>query len=122
MLNRSELSMKRSFIYNKIVHKYSLCFYSRSTHVSNDSNQIPTDSIQENVGEKEKEAPALFFTNVDKPKETKSDRTVSINIKETDTFVLMNVVAVCVSNEDENIAKVKENNAKYLEVSFFILL
>ena len=71
------------------------------------------------LNDKEREIPAQFFINIDKPKskKTRSDFE-TINLKETGTFVLFNTIATCVSNEDENLAKVKENNQKYVEVSF----
>jgi hypothetical protein len=75
------------------------------------------------VNDKDREIPALFFINIDKPKSKKTvDEHQTVNLKETGTFVLFNTVAVCVSNEDENLAKVKENNQKYAEVSFFKFL
>ena len=70
--------------------------------------------------DKEKEIPALFFINIETPKQAAQESETpveTINLKETQTFVLIDLLTLCVSNDDPNIALVKEKNAKYIEAS-----
>jgi hypothetical protein len=88
--------------------------------VSSDSNQVVGDSFQDGVSsEKDKEIPAQFITNIVKQQNKQhTEKIETINVKETPTFVLLDICSLCVSNEDQNIQKVKENNQKYSEVIF----
>ena len=57
----------------------------------------------------------------DEPKEelTEADleKTVELQLSETDTIWLLDMPGTCVSTEHEEAAEVKEDNEKYLQVS-----
>lgn len=105
----------------------SVKFDFSSTHISNDSNQLPSDSMQETIAqEKERESSAQFFIRVEKSsKKTKrSDEKImaNINISETSTYTLLDIPSICVSSEDPHAEIVLQNNQKYLEVSLYFIL
>jgi len=91
-------------------------FPENSTQLSNDSNQQPTESMQEML-EKDREMSALFITDIERKKKTNENEEV-INLNETATFVLLHIPTTCVSSEDQLCEAVKENNKKYIEVSW----
>ena len=87
--------------------------------MSSESNQHPTDSIQEAPYEKEREQNiAHFITNIETTKkEDPSYATISLG--ETKTFCLINIVSTCIADDDPNCESVKQKNEKYLEVFLF---
>lgn len=95
-------------------------FPETSTHVSSDSTQVPSDSVQDNAAgasnDKDKENAALFYINVEKASK-KDPKTANINLSETQTFVLLDFPAICVSSEDSSVDLIKQKNQKYAEVS-----
>jgi hypothetical protein len=96
-------------------------FPENSTQLSNDSNQQPTESMQEML-DKDREMSALFITNIERKKKVNESEEV-INLNETATFVLFHMASTCVSNEDRLCESIKTNNKKYIEVSsnYFLL-
>lgn len=83
---------------------------------SHESNQQPSDSVQEAAVDREKEQSALFFINVEtKPKSDLLYETLHIN--ETATFSLLDIPTTCLSDEDPNAEKVKLKNESYIEVN-----
>lgn len=103
-----------------------MCGHLSSSHVSSDSNQQPSDSMQQDSAvEKEKEASALFVTDIEEKPKKQDGQYEKINLIETPTFCLLDIPKTCVSDEDPLIDKIKEKNEKYLEVrvlsaSFFL--
>lgn len=91
-----------------------------TTHVSNDSNQHPNDSgLQDGIIEKEKETSALFITNIEAETaahKKSGPKIEKINLSETSTYVLLNLISTCLSKEDENAEKIMKNNEKYIEL------
>ena len=84
---------------------------------------MPSDSLQDTIAqEEEREVSALFFIKVEKSaglkKNVKNDKVMAnINISETPTYTLLNIVSTCVSNEEPEAEQISQNNQKYLEVS-----
>lgn len=98
-------------------------FPESSSHVSSDSNQQPSDSMQQDSAvEKEKEASALFVTDIEEKPKKQDSQYEKICLIETPTFCLLDIPKTCVADDDPHIDKIKEKNEKYLEVSVFFLL
>ena len=66
--------------------------------------------------EKERETSALFLTNVEAEAKKEDKNYAKITLNETNTFCLLDIRSVCVSDEDPNCESIKQKNEKYIEV------
>lgn len=92
-----------------------------------DSNQQAThqsSSSQDHVDREETATSAHFYaTNIDGKEDLKEPQEgkpmEEIGLSETNTFFLLNIPSICISDEDTiKVENIKKLNQKYLEVPF----